>query len=117
MDSLAYLIVPATLGLLYTVGLVIYRLVFHPLARVPGPKLAAATQWYEGWYDLFVGTGGTYWKEIDRMHEKYGKTPRTEISSHDELTNPQVQLCESTPMRSTLKTPNTTRFCTATLQM
>jgi len=74
MDSLTYLIVPATLGLLYTVGLVIYRLVFHPLARVPGPKLAAATQWYEGWYDLFVGTGGTYWKEIDRMHEKYGKT-------------------------------------------
>lgn len=44
---------------------------FHPLSHIPGPKLAAATWLYECWFDLILG--GMYTKEIQRMHEVYGK--------------------------------------------
>lgn len=55
--------------------LIVYRLYFHPLARIPGPKLASATQWYEFYYDVLKWPGGQYWREVDKMHERYGKVP------------------------------------------
>ncbi|KAL4968152.1 cytochrome P450 [Aspergillus stella-maris] len=63
----------------YGLYLVIYRLYFHPLRHFPGPKLAAATFWYEVYYDWFKGPyPGTSWN-IDKLHEQYGpiirKTP------------------------------------------
>lgn len=57
---------------LYQGGLVIYRLFFHPLARFPGPKLAALTYWYECLQDLFAGQGGDYMNQVERMHDAYG---------------------------------------------
>lgn len=44
---------------------------FHPLSRIPGPKLAAATYLSEFYYD--VVKFGCYTKEISKMHEKYGE--------------------------------------------
>ena len=58
---------------IYSGGLVIYRLFFHPLARFPGPKLAAATHWWECFQDIFIGQGGDYINQVDRMHDKWGR--------------------------------------------
>lgn len=54
--------------------IIVRRLVFSPLAHVPGLKLAAATMWYEFYYD--VVKRGSYFREIARMHEKYGPVVR-----------------------------------------
>ncbi|SPO04666.1 related to cytochrome P450 CYP3/CYP5/CYP6/CYP9 subfamilies [Cephalotrichum gorgonifer] len=54
----------------YLSSLVIYRLFFHPLARFPGPRLAAITRLYEGYYDLYQN--GQYTFKIAELHKQYG---------------------------------------------
>lgn len=49
---------------------VIYRIFFHPLAGVPGPKLAAATQCYEMYFDL-IHKARMPW-QIKKLHDIYG---------------------------------------------
>lgn len=70
-NIMAVLIYALVAAILYTAVLVIYRLFFSPLAKFPGPKLAAATLWYEFYYDVIKT--GTYMAEIKKMHEKYGE--------------------------------------------
>lgn len=57
----------------YLIGCVAYRLYFHPLSNIPGPKLAALTRWYECYFDVLCWPGGAYTHQVDRMHEKYGR--------------------------------------------
>ena len=58
------------LFLICIVGLYIYRAFFDSLSHIPGPKLAAATLWYEFYYDVIKK--GKYTWEIGKMHQKYG---------------------------------------------
>ncbi|KAG5748289.1 hypothetical protein H9Q70_009044 [Fusarium xylarioides] len=64
--------------------IVAYRLLFSPLAKFPGPKIAASTHLYESYYDYWKQ--GQYYKVIQRMHEKYGPIVRVtpdELSIND----------------------------------
>ncbi|TVY18468.1 Cytochrome P450 monooxygenase TRI4, partial [Lachnellula arida] len=60
------------------------RSLLSPLAKVPGPRLAALTSWYECYYDVFKP--GQYVFKIKQLHEQYGPivriTPR-EVSVSD----------------------------------
>ena len=48
----------------------IYSVYFGPLAKFPGPKLAASTLLYEFYYDLICK--GQYTWKIKELHQKYG---------------------------------------------
>ena len=58
--------------ILYGAALVIYRLYFSPISYIPGPKLAALTQYYESYYDLIAGGGGNFTRQIKKLHDEYG---------------------------------------------
>jgi membrane-bound metal-dependent hydrolase YbcI (DUF457 family) len=48
----------------------VYRRYFHPLAKVPGPALAAVTHLYAF---FFNNAGGSrYYAQIEKLHRKYG---------------------------------------------
>lgn len=55
----------------YIISTAVYRLFFHPLARFPGPKLAALTRFYEGYYDVIQN--GQYTFKIAELHRQYGR--------------------------------------------
>ncbi|KIA76001.1 cytochrome P450 [Aspergillus ustus] len=58
----------------YNLGLGVYRVFFHPLARFPGPKYAALSRWHERYYDVYLGGKFIFWIEV--QHRKYGPVVR-----------------------------------------
>jgi hypothetical protein len=54
----------------YTVYGAIWRLYFSPLAKFPGPKVAALTMLYEIYYEMVKG--GQYTFKIGELHKEYG---------------------------------------------
>ncbi|KKZ65112.1 hypothetical protein EMCG_01352 [[Emmonsia] crescens] len=65
-----FLVAICALSIIYVAGGVIYRLYISPLSKFPGPKLAAATLWYEFYYDAVCK--GRYTFKIKELHQKYG---------------------------------------------
>lgn len=57
---------------LYASTLVVYRLYFHPLRKIPGPWLARATSWYEFYQDVVLV--GHYVKDYPILHAKHGQS-------------------------------------------
>ncbi|RFU72325.1 cytochrome p450 [Trichoderma arundinaceum] len=103
MDSLisqpaatTVLLATVLLTSIYSVYVVIYRLWFSPLAKFPGPKFAAATFWYEFYYDYWLD--GQYLFEVEKMHKKYGPIIRVnpnELSIHDPDFYNEIYVTES----------------------
>merc|ERR1711881_513875 len=59
---------------LYLIGLAVYRLYFSPIAKFPGPKLAALTRWYEFYYEVVLR--GQFSDHIAELHKRYGPIVR-----------------------------------------
>lgn len=59
----------------YVVVKSIYRITFHPLAKIPGPKIAAITSQWNAYHDIF---GEGLVKQMPELHKKYGPVVRTQ---------------------------------------
>jgi hypothetical protein len=55
----------------YAIAKAIQRIYFHPLSKIPGPKLAAATQCYEMYFDL-IQKAHMPW-HLEALHATYGQ--------------------------------------------
>ncbi|CAG7989284.1 unnamed protein product [Penicillium salamii] len=55
--------------IIWAIGISIYRLLFHPLAKYPGPRLAAITNWYTAFY----AWRGDLHLQNRKLHQKYGR--------------------------------------------
>ena len=56
---------------IYLVSLAVYRLYLSPIAKFPGPRLAALTQWIEAYHEL-KKPGGQFCWQYRKWHEKCG---------------------------------------------
>lgn len=55
-------------ALIISIGTIFYRLWFHPLAGVPGPRLAAITNWWAYYYEL----RGVLPEKVKALQKKHG---------------------------------------------
>jgi hypothetical protein len=70
MELLYYALAALALVIASLIRNVISSLILHPLAKIPGPKYAAVTHYYQFYYDV-IRRGRFPWK-LKQLHEKYG---------------------------------------------
>ncbi|OAT12006.1 benzoate 4-monooxygenase cytochrome P450 [Blastomyces gilchristii SLH14081] len=68
------ILISATAAVSYMGAVVIYRLYFHPLSHIPGPRLAAATHLYNFYYNGICS--GRLYLQIEKLHRIYGPVIR-----------------------------------------
>ncbi|KAK0115636.1 hypothetical protein ONS95_000093 [Cadophora gregata] len=67
-SNVYFLALPALV--VYLCAVILGRLFFHPLSKIPGPKLASITRSYIFYYNA---TGGSrFYLQVEKLHEKYG---------------------------------------------
>ncbi|KUJ11165.1 cytochrome P450 [Mollisia scopiformis] len=102
----------------YTIWLTIYRLYFSPISHIPGPKLAAASWWYEFYFQVIKG--GQYFKKIAKLHEQYSPIVRiTPLEVH--IDDPEfvdtiytnAERRDKTPWHKNAFSSDTSAFATA----
>jgi len=72
MTTLWPAVLSVVLGL---VGLLAaYRLTLHPLSSFPGPKLAAITDFYRIYFDIWHKGGGEIVHHLEVLHAVYGSS-------------------------------------------
>ena len=76
-SSLYFILFPCGLGI-YALSLVIYRLLFSPIAHFPGSKLTAITGWYEAYLDIIKG--GQFTFQVEKWHQQYGQHLNIKVS-------------------------------------
>lgn len=72
MAVLQIFLTTVLLAALLTIVGAIRRLFLHPLAHIPGPRLAALTWWYEFYFDAIQP--GQYVFKIQELHKQYGES-------------------------------------------
>ena len=97
---------------LYLLALGIYRLYLHPLAKFPGPKLAALTQWVETYHELKKPGGQFIWV-YQKWHEQYGQYQSCISKFCIDIW--KVPSSASTLPSSISRTRSSTRLCTQVL--
>lgn len=60
--------------IVWTLGRVVYNLYFHPLAKYPGPRMAAATEWWQAWLEIFKAESLSL--TLLELHAKHGDIVR-----------------------------------------
>jgi len=58
---------------LYRIGLIIYRLYFHPLSKYPGPAHLIISGLPKFYYENVLGT---FYKDIRDLHDRHGNIVR-----------------------------------------
>ncbi|KAK8228037.1 cytochrome P450 monooxygenase-like protein [Phyllosticta capitalensis] len=61
-------------GVTWVAWQAMYNIYFHPLARFPGPRAAAATRYWKAWVECFQEK--SFCHELEKLHARYGKVVR-----------------------------------------
>ena len=88
---------PLVTAVVCLVPVAAYRLYLHPLANIPGPRLAALTYLYRTYYN--ATNGSRYYAQIEKLHAQYGRLQRPRcLARADQDKGPS---CVSVRTRST----------------
>ncbi|KAF8901800.1 cytochrome P450 [Mucidula mucida] len=74
VHQLSYLQIVFLLIIACFLYLLVYRVYLHPLKSFPGPRLAAVTNYYQGYFEVWKN--GAFVQHLETLHEVYGPVVR-----------------------------------------